>query len=196
MATHGKHSYDGMGVAFAKGTDLPAAVSLVQASNPVFGSPNVLFFNPPVKLDPWWDPSVSSQQLHLLGWAYAMPINYFHHSIPIPPPGGSFTAISGRNSQQERPVLSCIPHHEWMIHAAGFHEPNGSFTQNPNFPLPPGPNWHTAIWDLHLFADRVSGIPKLGILNKDGSGNPMPSGGIQSSDGFFYPSQYDQPPPV
>ncbi len=170
--THGHRSYKGMGVAFIKAGDAAQAALGMPSGPPTLGDPNLLLFQK------------QGDRYDLIGWAYAQTIGS-SFPMPIPPDGGP-----GGSTDQPRPVLPCIPHHEWLIHAAGYHNLDGTFTvAQAGQAFNPAP-WHPAIWDLHVFADRATGIPKLRILNDDPpSASPD---GLDAPGAWFYPKNYDQ----
>lgn len=182
--SHGSVSFKGMGVAFVKAPDLPSAVSLSRFGEPTLGNPDLLFFAP--SGDDVRNVASPDEPYRLIGWAYAKPIPP-DRKRPLPPDGST---SRGSGDDVPRPVLTCIPHHEWMIHAAGYHTLDGGFALDEPAGPPKG-SWHGAIWDLHVFADTTTGIPKIRIANDDPP--PAAPDGIDAPAGsFFYPIGYDQ----
>ena len=192
VPTHGFTSYQGMGVAFIRarsaGTDLVSAASnaMVNLGSPTLGTPDLLLFRPAG--GSVTDAGGPDNPYMLVGWAYAQSIRPFS-AQPFAPTGAP-AAIDPRPIQR-RPLLRCVPHHEWFLHAAGIHRPDGTFAPRPT-PLPAGlgelpPVFHPDLWDIHFFVG-VDGAAKTGILNP---GGPALSGVAAPANSFYYPTAYD-----
>lgn len=177
IPSHGFASLRGLGIAFVRATDGPSAVSLAQAGPPVAGSPNLLLFGALPGRDVN-DVALPDEPYTLIGWAYAQPIRS-DRALPQPPTG----AVTSQNPPpvQRRPVLACIPHHEWMIHSAGTHLPDGRFQTGVGVGLP-----HTALWDIHIWRTPAGTPARISLLA------PTDVPGLASpDDAFFYPTAYD-----
>jgi hypothetical protein len=200
LPSHGFASLRGLGVAFVKASDGASAIDLADAAPVNINEPNLLLFraNPAANTATISDPLLPDEPYRLIGFAYAQAISG-RSALPLPPDGRPLTD----RPQQPRPAVACIPHHEWMIHAAGFHMPDGSFRtgQPPQSPLPGViPELpkavlglrHNALWDLHVFIG--TGRPVIAITDTrrvDGNRVPFPGGLPSPADAFFYPTAYD-----
>lgn len=179
LPTHSFASLEGLGVAYARAADLPAAISLADASPPVLRSPNLLFFLPLPGADV--NDILPDNRLTLIGWAYAQAIPN-SMSLPLAPDGRP--NADDTRPQQPRPVLACIPHHEWLIHSAGVHQFDGRFLTGPANLT--GVH-HAAIWDLHVWRETAGTPATLSRLS------PRPTPGLSSpASAFFYPTAYDR----
>lgn len=177
LPSHGFASLRGLGVAFVRAADAPSAASLAHAGPPVAGSPNLLMFAPLPGRDAN-DPFSPDEPYTLIGWAYAQPIRS-DRALPNPPTG----AVTSQNAPpvQRRPVLTCIPHHEWMVHSAGTHLTDGRFQRGAAIGLP-----HTALWDIHIWRTPAGSPARISLFA------PTDVPGLASpSDAFFYPTAYD-----
>jgi hypothetical protein len=195
VPTHGATSFGGMGVAFIRQEAAGAgAVSMITGMNfgqPQLAKPDLLLFRPNLAGSPnVLEVSNFDEPYTLIGWAYAQTIGSLN-ATPLPPDGQK--ADIDVRPEQRRPVLRCVPHHEWFIHADGVHRGDGSFAIGRdvgNF-LPPVhpsglPNLpHNAIWDVHFFINP-SGTPDVGIVRSGLPGIPV------SPLAFYYPTAYDQ----
>ena len=88
----------------------------------------------------------------------------------------------------------CIPNHEWFFHEAGVHTADGGFSPG----IPPNPVGvpHARLWDVHLWLNTATGVPRFGICNNedpdgrecDGGAVTPANGFVPPVDSFFYPS--------
>lgn len=184
VPTHGFACFRGMGVAFIR-SDIAVDTVLSDDHIPQPGQPDLLFFapNPAAPAAAVSEALVPDDPYTFIGWAYA--------GVVGPEPVASRFSPDNPFSLSRRPRLRCmIPYQEWMIHEAGVHTPDGGFDPEPpgtSHPFEPGIS-HPRLWDIHIWADTASGIPRLSILNEPTAGNPSPAAGIVAPEGsFFYP---------
>ena len=158
--------FRGMGVAFARVTDIPASGGFVPSGLPVSGQPNLLLFQPSATVVGQPDLASPAATFALIGWAYAVNLV----EVPGPHP----------------PNVGCFPRHEWFFHEAGVHTIDGGFSPGLGSAL--GVE-HQRLWDLHVWA-RTGGPPRLSIENITGAGGATtPGGGFVAPPGsFFYPN--------
>jgi hypothetical protein len=163
--------FKGMGAAFARAVDVPAAGGFVPLGAPASGDPNLLLFRPSATVEGRPDLADPFATYALIGWAYAATV------------GGDFPADTP-------PGAGCFPLHEWFFHEEGHHTMDGGFTPGPQFSAIGV--YHPRVWDMHVWAD-ASGVPRLGILNVTGAGGATtPGDGFEASaDSFFYPAFTD-----
>jgi len=161
----GNKVFRGMGVAFARSTDILAAGNFVPSGLPVSGQPNLLLMQPSTTVPGRPDLAPLGATFTLLGWAYAVNLS----TVPGPFP----------------PDVGCFPLHEWFFHEAGVHTLDGGFSLSL---AAPGVG-HARLWDIHVWS-RASGLPALGILNVTGAGGATtPGAGFDTPDGsFFHPN--------
>lgn len=158
--------FKGMGVAFARRDDLPAASGLDDGSAPRVDSPNLLLFVPARTVPGHDSLAAHGTSYSLIGWAY--------------------TATLTRSPIDQPPQLGCIPLHEWFMHEAGVHTKDGGFAPRAGATVPGAR--HDRLWDLHVWFD-ASGTPRLGMFNfPDASSGAVPGGYEAPVGSFFYPS--------
>lgn len=187
VPTHGAASTRGMGVAFMRmssvGSDLAGSLESAMANlpAPTFGTPDILLFMPSGSGSAVED-QLPEPSYTLIGWAYGQSIR-IRSAKPLPPSGGR-AALDPR-PVQPRPVLPCVPHHQWFVHASGIHHPTGAFT--PAAVPPPVPAvFHPDIWDIHFFAG-ADGTPRMAI---DDPVRSVP-GLASPRNAFYYTTAYD-----
>jgi hypothetical protein len=162
----GNTVFEGMGEAWVRRDDLKAALN--QAPSVIFPKePSVLMFLPD-------GGDLGNRTLRLLGWAYA--VNDQTAPFPDPPDIPGF----------------CIPRHEWFFHEAGIHTADGGFS--PGIPPDPLGVPHARLWDVHLWLDVATGVPRFGICNheddeeaRECDGTVTPDGLVPPQGSFFYP---------
>lgn len=201
VPTHGATLFNGMGVAFIRATSAgagaTATISGMDFDRPDVTRPDLLLFLPPIGTLTLTDASGFDEPYTLIGWAYAQTITA--HKTPLPPTGAP-SAIDLFPREQARPVLQCIAHHEWFIHAAGVHRFDGGFNVGPTaptvafpgtpaIPLPSIGLPHNALWDVHFFI-VPGGTPEVGIVRR--TGPPIGGGILFSPAAFFTPTAYDR----
>lgn len=187
VPTHGAASTRGMGVAFMRmssvGADVANSLESAMANlpAPTFGTPDILLFMPSGSGAAVED-QIPEASYTLIGWAYGQSIRP-RSGKPLPPSGGR-AALDPR-PVQPRPVLPCVPHHEWFVHASGIHHPNGAFTPAALPPLVPTV-FHPDIWDIHFFAG-ADGTPRMAVTDPV---RTVP-GLTSPQNAFFYTTAYD-----
>lgn len=112
--------------------------------------------------------------------------------------GGAYGALY---DPAARPILGCIPSHEWFVHEAGYHLANGNMILTPpndngvpgsaNMTTPPAAPppgaWHPRFWDLHLWLSADGNpVPTMAIDHPAGvAGIALPAGT------FFRPQTFE-----
>lgn len=205
--THGATSYEGMGVAFIRVASFVGDIGnvvqrtaaargqLANLRNPTPGTPDLLMLKPNGTGFAITEVRTFDNPYQLFGWAYAKSIGP-SDAQPVAPSGAP--AEGNTNPPLRRPVLSCVPHHEWFIHAAGIHRADGSFAPRASplaatagdlqaNPTAPPPIFHPDLWDIHLFRSE-DGVAKFGILDPTPG---APTGIAAAANSFYYPFAYD-----
>jgi hypothetical protein len=195
VPTHGATSFAGMGVAFIRASAAASDASNVAESAmanlpaPTPGAPDLLLFAPTGPVGAVTDPLIADNPYVLVGWAYAQTIRP-RSGKPTPPSGARAPGLLGLPAApaQPRPVMPCIPHHEWFMHSSGFHEASGGFTPAASPIRLGGPAvFHPDIWDIHFFVG-AGGVPRIGITRPTG---PAVVGITAPANSFYYTTAYD-----
>jgi hypothetical protein len=188
-ATHGPVQFEGMGVAFirkpAAGVGAVASATGMNFGlpNPT-GAPDLLLFLPRPGANV--TDLIPDDPYTLVGWAFAQTITGAR--TPLPPTGAP-AATDPASGQQRRPILTCVRHHEWMIHAKGVHRLDGRFSVGAGsaFGIE-----HNALWDVHFFlspAGSPAGVTEVAITRSRGG---LITGGVPfDANAFFHPTAYD-----
>jgi len=158
VPTHGYRNFIGQGTAFAS----PNFLKLVKAIPLTSSEPSLLLYTA--------EPNTTADQAS----------EAIHADPPYTLAGFAFATFF---SPQGPPHLGCMPYEAWFVHEAGFHNGNGSFTSQivsettpgtanplhpdhiPNVGFGSAPPWHPRLWDVHLWINRITGIPDVSVCN-------------------------------
>ena len=198
IPTHGATAFAGMGVAFiradAAGAGIGATITGMNFGAPDPARPDLLLMDGNPTAVNRTDVNGYDEPYTLIGWAFAQTIPG-GFATPLPPTGAR--GPIGRQQDFPRPVMRCIPRHEWFLHAEGIHKDDGSFGlgNDPGHLLPSIPPTgqvalpHRALWDIHFFFSPT-GVPEIGITRS--TRQPFVLGLPVAAEAFFYPTAYDQ----